>query len=904
VPARRAWLLAALAVAAALRLAFLVRPRLWHDEATVGVMGLAVLRGELPVYFFGQPFMGALDAYLAAPLYQLLGVSAATLELTAALLSLAWLGLVVALAAQGFGPRAAAWTAVLLAVPGDFLLRWSHEARTHYPLGMALGTLALLLAWRAPEGGRRAPLRFALAGVVAGLAVWTTFLSLVFGPPVLLLLLRGGRGPLVRGAPWAAVGFALGSAPHWLYGVPHGTALPSGGGRLPLATLAAHLGDFAAVAWPVVAGVPGPLAARAAGLAVAAALGAAHGAALIAAARAVARGPAGPRWLAAAAGLLAAVNLAAAIGTPYGKNLRDYDQRYLLPLYTALPLLAGAGLQGLPALPAAVVGGALLAGQAAGVATGALRELAPAAVRAAAREARVQRETIEALAAAGLTRLYAPDASARILTFLADERVVFSQHYEEVVPRYARLVDGAPGAGWWLDRRSPVLEANLAALGVRGTFRRMSPLGGAYTAFTVDGRPAVLLDPGTLRATASEGGEAAAAVLDGDAATLWGTAGPRRGGEWVQLDLGAATRVALVRWLPGRYQEVPGGLALDLSPDGAAWTRAIDLPEYVGPLYWSADRPLARVRSGRGELRPAAGPARFIRLTQRGASPRWRWTVRELRVYAEAPAAAPVAAGPAGPAADGPALAAALREAGVRRLAADHGWAARVAAAAPEIRVPPANLYLDPYGFPGRSRDLLPPLRWEPGAALLVEPADAGAAARLLGEAGHAVSRRPLGPLALLAWAPPPALPGRPVPAADLAVSASRQGGRAALMLDGDPATRWATGGPQAPGDWVRIDLPAPRRVRGVLLASPGTADHPRGVAVECSPDGVRWVAVPAAASRRGPLRWGGFTPLRDGVDAVWLDLGATTARALRLVLTRGHPVVDWSIHELTVRAE
>ena len=82
---------------AAARLALLRVPRLWFDEATTGLLGLAVLRGDFPVYFFGQPFMGALDGYLAAPLYAVLGVSARTLELLPVLLAVAWLGLVLRL---------------------------------------------------------------------------------------------------------------------------------------------------------------------------------------------------------------------------------------------------------------------------------------------------------------------------------------------------------------------------------------------------------------------------------------------------------------------------------------------------------------------------------------------------------------------------------------------------------------------------------------------------------------------------------------------------------------------------------------------------------------------------------------------------------------------------------------
>ena len=41
-------------------------------EAT-GFPVLCVLRDERPVYFFGKAFMGALDGYLAAPIYWILG---------------------------------------------------------------------------------------------------------------------------------------------------------------------------------------------------------------------------------------------------------------------------------------------------------------------------------------------------------------------------------------------------------------------------------------------------------------------------------------------------------------------------------------------------------------------------------------------------------------------------------------------------------------------------------------------------------------------------------------------------------------------------------------------------------------------------------------------------------------
>jgi hypothetical protein len=900
--AARDWPLGAVLVVATLvRLLLLRFPRLWYDEATTGFLGLAVLNGELPVYFFGQPFMGALDGYLAAPLYWLFGVSARTLELVPVLVALAGVGVTVRLAHDAFGMRAALYTAVLLAVPPDFLLIWSHEARNHYPLMVVFGTLALLLALRAPAApGGRATLLFALLGGIVGLAFWTNLLSIVYVPAVGILLLRRGLRPLVPRLLAALPPFALGSLPHWLYGLPHRTALPTPGPPVGLESVLAHLGSFGKTAWPIVSGVPAALRDTGPGAGLALGLGALYLAAGVLALRTVRHRVGAGGATALALVVLACTNVGIVVGTQFGRGLDDHDPHYLLPLYTALPPLLGRFLAELADRRRAfVVTGALVLLHAAGALDGSFRHLHPAVATAERAELATQLETLRALDRAGLSRLYDSNPAGRILTFLSAERTVLTNPYQEIRPGYARAVDGASDPAWWVPGRAPTLEAHFAALGVRFTYE---PVGtrGAYRGFTLVAPPVREVAAGGIRVTASDATDVAGRMVDRVGTTLWGTGHPQRGDEWVRVDLGAVVPVALVRWLPGTYQEVPRGLRLEASLDGVAWRTLVDLPEYVGPLYWSAGQPMARVRSGRVELRVPPTPARFLRLTQTGRGAFYAWTIRELYVYAATSIdPAPTVA------ADGAALARAVAGAGVRRLYADHGWASRVALADPAILVPPANLQLDDYGFTGAAAMLFPPFHWAPGTGVLLEPVDAESFAEAARNGGLAFTRQALDGLTLFAYAPVDTR-GPLLPAGGLKAraTASRHPARAGLALDGDPETRWATAAPRAAGDWFRVDLPVARALRGVRLTVANPADLPTGLVVEGSPDGVRWDRLEPTLWREHRYRWGGFGLLDDGAIALRLEFPPATLSALRLALPAGDAVFDWSIHELAFLGE
>jgi hypothetical protein len=58
------------------------------DEALVGIQATHILRGELPIYFYNQPYMGSLEAYIMAGIFAIAGPSVWALRAEPILLSL------------------------------------------------------------------------------------------------------------------------------------------------------------------------------------------------------------------------------------------------------------------------------------------------------------------------------------------------------------------------------------------------------------------------------------------------------------------------------------------------------------------------------------------------------------------------------------------------------------------------------------------------------------------------------------------------------------------------------------------------------------------------------------------------------------------------------------------------
>lgn len=164
------------------------------DEAVVALMARHILQGARPVFFYGQAYMGSLDAFLVAGAFALFGQQVWAIRLVQALLYLgvlltsAWLG------RQVFGAwKVGVLAMLLLAIPVVNVTLYTTVSLGGYGEALLLGNLVLLTGLkigRSLQGARSpGPLwTWALLGFLIGLGVWAFGLTLVYGLPVLAYL--------------------------------------------------------------------------------------------------------------------------------------------------------------------------------------------------------------------------------------------------------------------------------------------------------------------------------------------------------------------------------------------------------------------------------------------------------------------------------------------------------------------------------------------------------------------------------------------------------------------------------------------------------------------------------------------------------------------------------------------
>jgi 4-amino-4-deoxy-L-arabinose transferase-like glycosyltransferase len=187
------------------------------DEAIVALMARHILRGERPVFFYGQAYLGATDAWLAAVSFSIFGETVFAIRVVHVVLFAGVVFTTYLLARRYLQSEWSACAAMLwLALPPTMLTLYTTATLGGYTETLLFGNLLLLMAdgrWLQADRWRAG--RWLLFGLIAGFAFYTFPLILIYLIPIGLLLLYRWRLKAWREYVMALLGFALGSLPWW-----------------------------------------------------------------------------------------------------------------------------------------------------------------------------------------------------------------------------------------------------------------------------------------------------------------------------------------------------------------------------------------------------------------------------------------------------------------------------------------------------------------------------------------------------------------------------------------------------------------------------------------------------------------------------------------------------------------
>ncbi|HWC04725.1 MAG TPA: hypothetical protein VHF87_18395 [Methylomirabilota bacterium] len=647
-PARDWWfwaLLGLLGLLLALHLAF---PRLDADQAVTGLMGVYVLRGEFPIFFWMQDHAGVPESYAAAPLFFLFGISRRVLDLVPALSTLALAVAVYRTGAVLFGPGAGRLgilftTAVSAYVAANYTL-----ARSYYVEHLLVGQIVLLGAalWLTRRLSEPARCRVAIAmGLAGGLGLYFNFQIVDALVPAALALLLVEPGLPLRRAAWLGVGaFVLGSLPFWVYNLTHNWATFVTGARFQGRTSGAETArtlflDLLPVALGVRSGTDQP--AHLPGLLAWTIPLVVGGAVALLLVRVVLGLGRLRREPALAGEALLLIGMAVTLGVVwYGGYVRV--PRYLLPLIPLLALVLGRAAQltwRRTRVGTLVWVGAYL------FAVG--MDLVPdvTALRPEARARYRQERAADArlfryLRANDLRQAYAFDYwLAPRLTFETRGEIVVAQPFNDRYPPHTRAVDRSPRPAYVVQAGVEVFRSWLRATGVRARERAV----GEYRVFhdftpPPEARP---LARAAWIVRTSPGRGDAGSVADARLESGWSSARGPDGSAWIEVDLGAERELSGVTLVNDRAERVPDELVV--LTEGAAGG-----PREAGAL--SPQGVTARWENGAPRIAPsrtltvrfAPVTARRVRLVENG--PGGRWSVAELFLLGPPSAGNPLAA--------------------------------------------------------------------------------------------------------------------------------------------------------------------------------------------------------------------------------------------------------------------
>ena len=202
------------------------------DEAIVGLMARHILAGERPIFFYGQAYMGSLDAYLVALGFSIFGTEIWVIRLVQIALYLGVLYSTYSISNKIFrNSLAPVFSLILMAIPTVNQTLYTTVSLGGYGEALLLGNLVLLIVFTLDEkkdlenkSKKKPTISLLILGFSTGLGLWANGLTLIYSIPSILFLfwriIKAKKGnDIFRFIIFIFIGFLIGSLPWWLYAI-------------------------------------------------------------------------------------------------------------------------------------------------------------------------------------------------------------------------------------------------------------------------------------------------------------------------------------------------------------------------------------------------------------------------------------------------------------------------------------------------------------------------------------------------------------------------------------------------------------------------------------------------------------------------------------------------------------
>ncbi len=166
-------------------LIYLGSPASSSDEGTVGLMAMHIaFHGELPIFFYGQGYMGSLEAFLGAALFPLFGPTLLALRVGVLLLFTLFLVIMYFLTSLLYNKKLALITLALLSLGAPEIFYRESEAQAGHPeTPLFCAAILLYTTWLALSAApqtqptfryerKKRLLLYGLWGLLIGVALW------------------------------------------------------------------------------------------------------------------------------------------------------------------------------------------------------------------------------------------------------------------------------------------------------------------------------------------------------------------------------------------------------------------------------------------------------------------------------------------------------------------------------------------------------------------------------------------------------------------------------------------------------------------------------------------------------------------------------------------------------------